>query len=144
MGHLGRITTLADLPPGKTLTAYIKKAVALNDEGITEARAPKTPGKPVRVPAGLAAALKNNKKAQAAFDNFRRSHRREYVEWITDAKTDQTRARRLKTAVEQMAEGKSQNWKGNTRRKQGPGARGLKAGAGPGSFASGTGGLRRS
>ena len=121
--------TLADLPPGKTLTAFIKKAVALNDEGITEARAPKTPGKPVRVPAGLAAALKNNKKAQAAFDNFRRS---------------QTRARRLKTAVEQMAEGKSQNWKGNTRRKQGPGARGLKAGAGPGSFASGTGGLRRS
>jgi len=83
-------------------------------------------------------------EAQAAFDNFRRSHRREYVEWITDAKTDQTRARRLKTAVEQMAEGKSQNWKGNTRRKQGPGARGLKAGAGPGSFASGTGGLRRS
>ncbi len=111
MGHLGRITTLADLPPGKTLTAYIKKAVALNDEGITEARAPKTPAKPVRVPADLAAALQNNKKAQAAFDNFRPSHRREYVEWITDAKTDQTRARRLKTAVEQMAEGKSQNWK---------------------------------
>jgi uncharacterized protein YdeI (YjbR/CyaY-like superfamily) len=76
------------------------------------------------VPADLAAALKNNKKAQATFDNFRPSHRREYIDWITDTKTDQTRARRLKTAVEQMVEGKSQNWK----YEKEPGARGLKAG----------------
>jgi uncharacterized protein YdeI (YjbR/CyaY-like superfamily) len=111
MGHLGRITGLADLPPKKKLTAYIRKAAALNDEGIKELRAKKAPAGPVRVPADLAAALKKNRKAQTTFDNFRPSHRREYVEWITGAKTDPTRARRLKTAIEQMAEGKSQNWK---------------------------------
>ena len=65
----------------------------------------------LRVPADLATALKKNKKAQTTFDNFSPSHRKEYVEWITGAKTDETRTRRLKTAVEQMAEGKSQNWK---------------------------------
>jgi uncharacterized protein YdeI (YjbR/CyaY-like superfamily) len=125
MGHLGRITKLSDLPPKKQLTAYIKKAMALNDEGIRETRAPKAPPQPLRVPADLAAALKKSKKAQATFDNFRPSHRREYIEWITDAKTDETRARRLKTAVEQMAEGKSQNWKYEKKagaRGAGPGA----------------------
>jgi uncharacterized protein YdeI (YjbR/CyaY-like superfamily) len=113
MGHLGRITRLADLPSKKELTAYIKKAVALNDEGVKVARTPKNAAgaRPVRVPGDLAAALKKNKTARTTFDNFSPSHRREYVEWITGAKTDETRARRLATAVEQMAEGKSQNWK---------------------------------
>jgi uncharacterized protein YdeI (YjbR/CyaY-like superfamily) len=113
MGHLGRITKIADLPSKRELTSYIKKAAALNDEGVKVARTPKNPAsaRPLRVPADLATALKKNKKAQATFDGFSPSHRREYVEWITGAKTDETRTRRLKTAVEQMAEGKSQNWK---------------------------------
>jgi len=111
MGHLGRITTLSDLPPTNELTAYLRKAVALNDEGIREARAPRKPARPVGVPADLSSALKKNKKAQVTFDSFSPSHRREYIEWITDAKTDETRARRLKTAIGQMAAGKSQNWK---------------------------------
>ena len=113
MGHLGRITKIADLPSKRELTAYIKKAVALNDDGVKVARTPKNPAsaRPVRVPADLAAALKKNTKAQTTFDNFSPSHRKEYIEWITGAKTDETRTRRLKTAVEQMAEGKSQNWK---------------------------------
>jgi len=111
MGHLGRITKQSGLPPKKELTAYVKKAVALNEAGINEARPPKAPPKLLRVPADLAAALRKNKNAQATFDNFSLSHRREYVEWIADAKTDETRARRVKTAIEQMAEGKSQNWK---------------------------------
>jgi uncharacterized protein YdeI (YjbR/CyaY-like superfamily) len=112
MGHLGRITCIADLPPKKELTAYIRKAVALNDDGVKVPRAPKTSArKPVRVPPDLAAALKKSKPALRTFENFSPSHRREYVEWITGAKTDATRTRRLKTAVEWMAEGKSQNWK---------------------------------
>jgi uncharacterized protein YdeI (YjbR/CyaY-like superfamily) len=113
MGHLGRITKIADLPSKEELTAYIKKAVALNDDGVRVARTPKNPAsaRPVRLPADLAAALKKNKKAQTTFDHFSPSHRKEYIEWITGAKTDETRTRRLKTAVEQMAEGKSQNWK---------------------------------
>jgi uncharacterized protein YdeI (YjbR/CyaY-like superfamily) len=121
MGHLGRITTIAELPPKKQLTAYIRKAAALNDEGVTIARAPKRPmsAAALRVPPDLAAALKKNKKAQATFEKFRPSHRREYIEWITGAKTDATRARRLKTAVEQMAQGKSQNWKYESKKRVG-------------------------
>jgi uncharacterized protein YdeI (YjbR/CyaY-like superfamily) len=113
MGHLGRITSTADLPSKKELTAYIRKAAALNDEGIKVARTRKNPAsaRPVRVPPDLAAALKRNKKAQATFENFPPSHRKEYIEWIIGAKTDETRSRRLKSAVAQMAEGKSQNWK---------------------------------
>jgi uncharacterized protein YdeI (YjbR/CyaY-like superfamily) len=112
MGHLGRITSLADLPAKRTLAGYVKKAAALNDRGVTEPRVPKrAPAKPLRVPADLRAALKQDGKAQKAFDNFRPSHRREYVEWITGAKSDDTRARRLKTAIAWIGEGKSQNWR---------------------------------
>jgi len=63
------------------------------------------------VPAGLAAAVKKNKKAQATFDQFSPSHRREYIEWVTEAKTDATRANRLQQTVEWLAEGKPRNWK---------------------------------
>jgi uncharacterized protein YdeI (YjbR/CyaY-like superfamily) len=85
--------------------------MALNDEGVKVARAPKTTLRDVKVPEDLAAALKKNKKAHAAFEAFSPSHRREYAEWITDAKGAETRARRLQTALEWMAEGKSRNWK---------------------------------
>jgi uncharacterized protein YdeI (YjbR/CyaY-like superfamily) len=112
MGHLGRLTKPSDLPAKKVLADYIKKAVALNDEGVKVARAPKRAASSVvRIPEDLAAALKKNKKAQAAFEAFSPSHRREYVEWITDAKGAETRARRLQTALEWIAEGKSRNWK---------------------------------
>jgi uncharacterized protein YdeI (YjbR/CyaY-like superfamily) len=63
------------------------------------------------VPADFAAALKKNKKAQATFEAFSPSHRREYLEWITDAKQEATRQRRMTTAIEWMSEGKSLNWK---------------------------------
>ena len=100
------------LPPKKALIGYIKKAMALNDAGVTVPRKPKAAApKTLSVPADLAAALKKNKKAQTAFDAFRPSHKREYIEWITDAKRDDTRARRLKTAIAQIADGKPQNWK---------------------------------
>ena len=69
------------------------------------------PAKPVAVPDDLAAALRKNKKAQAAFEKFPPSHKREYVEWITQAKREETRARRLQTAIQQISEGKPQNWK---------------------------------
>jgi len=118
MGHLGRITALSDLPPKKTLTAYIRKAAALNDEGVKAPRPAARPRKPLRVPADLSAALKKNTKARAAFAAFPPSHKREYVEWITGAKTSDTRARRLAQAIAQIAEGKSQNWKYERPRKR--------------------------
>jgi uncharacterized protein YdeI (YjbR/CyaY-like superfamily) len=108
--ELGRLTTVADLPPKSVLAGYVRKAATLNDAGVKVERVRKPP-KPVRMPADLAAALEKSKKAQAAFETFPPSHKREYVEWITEAKSDDTRARRLQQAIEWMAEGKSRNWK---------------------------------
>ena len=112
MGQLGRLTKPSDLPAKKVLAGYIKSAMALNDDGVKVARVPKRAApKAVRVPEDLAAALKKNKKAHATFEGFSPSHKREYIEWITEAKTAGTRARRLETAVDWMGEGKSRNWK---------------------------------
>jgi uncharacterized protein YdeI (YjbR/CyaY-like superfamily) len=63
------------------------------------------------VPSDLSNALKKNKKAAAAFKGFPPSHKREYADWISEAKREETRKRRVDTAVEWMAEGKSRNWK---------------------------------
>lgn len=118
MGPFGRIETLDDLPPKRTLIAMVKKAASLNEQGVaapwmdkrrTSAHA--RAAKPVMVPADLAEALKKSQKARATFDAFSPSHRREYIEWIESAKRPETRARRLTTAITQMADGKSQNWK---------------------------------
>jgi len=107
---LGRLTTLSDLPPKRVLAGYIKKAAALNDAGVKIERVRREP-KPIRIPADLSSALKKNVKAQAAFKSFSPSHKREYIEWLTGAKTDDTRTRRLTQAIEWIAEGKSRNWK---------------------------------
>jgi uncharacterized protein YdeI (YjbR/CyaY-like superfamily) len=112
MGQFGRLTQVSDLPSKKILTGYIKEAMKLNDAGV---KAPsrtksKTP-REVIVPDDLTAALQKNKKALAAFDKFPPSHKREYIDWITEAKTEATRTKRLATTIEWMAEGKSRNWK---------------------------------
>ncbi len=112
MGQFGRITKLSDLPSKKVLAEYIKIAKKLNDDGV---KAPsrvksKTP-REVIVPEELSNALKRNKAAQATFDKFSPSNKREYIDWITEAKTEATRTRRLETAIEWMAEGKARNWK---------------------------------
>jgi uncharacterized protein YdeI (YjbR/CyaY-like superfamily) len=113
MGQFGRITALSDLPSKKVLTGYVREAMRLNDEGVKSPTrsAPRAKKGEVVVPDDLASALKRNKKAQATFEGFSPSHRREYVEWIAEAKSEETRKRRLETAVEWMAEGKSRNWK---------------------------------
>ena len=111
MGHFGRITSVDDLPPKKTLIRYIEKAMALNEEGVQVKRPPKRPKKATVAPAYFLAALKKNKKALATYAAFPPSHKREYVEWITEAKSEATRARRLADAVAWIAEGKPRNWK---------------------------------
>lgn len=109
MGHIGRITAMEDLPSDKILLSYIKEADKLNKDGV---KAPKTTEKKeLVVPEILTAALKKNKAAQKTFDAFPYSHRREYIEWITEAKTEATQEKRTATAVEWMAEGKQRNWK---------------------------------
>jgi uncharacterized protein YdeI (YjbR/CyaY-like superfamily) len=104
------LTSVADLPTKKEMAALIHKAMVLNDDGVAVTRAPREKKAPARVPAELADALKKNKKARSAFDAFSPSHKREYVEWITEAKRDETRAKRVATAMQWIAEGKSRNW----------------------------------
>jgi uncharacterized protein YdeI (YjbR/CyaY-like superfamily) len=112
MGSFGRITTLADLPPKTKLRGYIKKAMALNEQGVTArpAKRPR-PRAALPVPDYFTAALRKNKRALETFEGLSPSHRREYVEWVTEAKGEATRQRRLATAIEWLAEGKSRNWK---------------------------------
>jgi uncharacterized protein YdeI (YjbR/CyaY-like superfamily) len=111
MGHLGRITSVKDLPAEKVLTGYVKAAARLNDEGVRVDRPKKAPKAAVKVPAYFTSALKKNKKALATFEAFPQSHKREYVEWITEARADATREKRIATAVGWIAEGKQRNWK---------------------------------
>ena len=115
-GQFGRITSVKDLPSKKILTGYIKQAMKLNEAGVTvpkkKAVAKKGAAKaPLKPPADLKVALDRNRKALNTFDAFSPSQRKEYIEWITEAKSEDTRNRRLEQAVEWMAEGKQRHWK---------------------------------
>jgi uncharacterized protein YdeI (YjbR/CyaY-like superfamily) len=111
MGQFGRIRSNADLPDDKNLIGFVRKAAELNERGEKKSR-PQSRGKQkLTVPTDLKSALRKNSKARKTFENFSYSHRKEYVQWITDAKRDEIRQWRLKTAIEWMAQGKPQNWK---------------------------------
>lgn len=112
MGHLGKIKSLADLPSDKIMISYIKEAMKLNDEGIKlPPRKKPVEKKELIVPDYFIKALNKNKAANKVFEAFSPSHKKEYVEWITGAKTEETRNRRIEKALEQIAESKSLNWK---------------------------------
>jgi uncharacterized protein YdeI (YjbR/CyaY-like superfamily) len=109
-GSFRRITSVKELPAKKQFTGFIKAAMALNDAGVTVKR-PKTRKPEAKVPEELAAALEKNKKARTVFANFPPGQRREYCEWISDAKREETKTRRVAQAIEWIAEGKERNWK---------------------------------
>ena len=112
MGQFGRLTNLSDLPSDRVLVGYVKKAVELNDAGIKKEKPPRPKvRKELAVPDYFIAALKKNKKALTTFEGFTYSHKKEYLEWITEAKREETRAQRIKTAIEWMSQGKSRHWK---------------------------------
>lgn len=110
MGNFGRVEKLKDLPPDKVMLDFFKQAKKLNDEGI---KLPKktVAKKELKTPPYFLEALKKNKQAKMVFEEFSPSHKREYVEWITEAKTEATRDKRMAQAIEWMAEGKPRNWK---------------------------------
>jgi uncharacterized protein YdeI (YjbR/CyaY-like superfamily) len=110
MGQFGRFESIDDLPADSALVRMVKEATALNDAGVKVVRERK-PKKPLKAPAYMLAAIRKNKQAHAAYGAFSPSNQREYVEWITEAKSDETRGRRLETAVQWISEGKSRNWK---------------------------------
>jgi uncharacterized protein YdeI (YjbR/CyaY-like superfamily) len=111
MGHLDRLTSKKDLPSDKIMIAYIREAAELNEKGIKKPKPKTAPKKELPIPEELMSALKKNKHALVAFEAFAPSHRREYIEWITEAKTDATREKRIATTIEWLNEGKSLRWK---------------------------------
>jgi len=111
MGNLGRITSIKDLPPDKVMMDFIKQAVKLNEEGIKVPKKKSAIKKALIIPADLRSALASNKKAMLTFENFSTSQKREYAEWIGEAKTEDTKNKRLETAIDWMAEGKPRHWK---------------------------------
>ena len=111
MGHLGKIKSLKDLPPDKKIITWIKEAMKLNDADIKVERKKTTEKKEIEIPDAFQKALNKNKTAASTFKNFSPSHRYEYLEWITEAKTDETKNKRIVQAIEWLVEGKSRNWK---------------------------------
>lgn len=111
MGSFGRIMSLKDLPADKVMIGLIQHAVELNEKGIKVPKKPSAAKTELVVPDVLTKALAKNKAAKSAFEKFSYSHKKEYVEWIEEAKTEPTRDKRLATAIEWLSEGKSRHWK---------------------------------
>lgn len=116
MGSLGKITSVKDLPPNKQMLGILKQAAGFIDAGkytssMARPRVAQEPKKPVETPPEFEKALKANKAAAAVFGKFSPSCKREYIEWIAEAKREETREKRIVQAVEWIAEGKQRNWK---------------------------------
>jgi uncharacterized protein YdeI (YjbR/CyaY-like superfamily) len=108
----GRVTSVKDLPRKQAFVRMVKEAVRLNEDGIKPPRkATDDRSRSVRAPADLLAALRNSPEARAAYEEMSPSHKREYIEWITEAKRDETRKRRVAQAVEWIAEGRIRDWR---------------------------------
>jgi uncharacterized protein YdeI (YjbR/CyaY-like superfamily) len=112
MGTFGKIRSVEELPPDEKVIGWIKEAIDLNERGVKlPQRSRKEPAPEVDTPEDLLAALESNEPARLTYEGFTPGRKREYVEWLTEAKTDATRQKRLAQAVEWMAEGKSRHWK---------------------------------
>lgn len=111
MGHLGRITSIKDLPSDKKIIDYIKEAMVLNHEGKKVVKAKPISQKELIIPLDILTAIKQNKKAYATFEAFSPSNKSEYIDWFNEAKTQATKDKRLSQAIEWMEAGKPRNWK---------------------------------
>ncbi|HCN38118.1 MAG TPA: hypothetical protein DIS94_10460 [Bacteroidetes bacterium] len=113
MGNLGKITSLKDLPSDKTLKKWIKEAIELNEKNIKlpKSVSPKHEKIEYEMPDEFRKLLNRNKTAKETFEKFSPSHKREYLEWICEAKTEETKIKRMDKSIEWLTEGKSRNWK---------------------------------
>jgi uncharacterized protein YdeI (YjbR/CyaY-like superfamily) len=112
MGNFDRITSLKDLPSDKILLDFLRQAVELNELGVKR-KVKVTPKgtKTIDTPDYFEKALKKNKIARDIFEEFAYSHRKEYIQWFEQAKTEETRSKRIAQAIEWISEGKGRNWK---------------------------------
>lgn len=111
-GSFGRISSIADLPPKQALIDFVLQAIELNEKGIkTKAAKPPAQKAVLVIPDYFTEALSENAGAKATFGAFSYSQKKDYVEWLTEAKSEATRQKRLETAIEWIGEGKSRHWK---------------------------------
>ena len=112
MGQFGKITDVSDLPKDEILVHYIREAIKLNDAGVKlPAKSKSKERRELNIPDYFTAALRKNKKAWTTFESFSPSHKKEYVEWMTEVKSEETRKKRLETAIDWISQGKVRNWK---------------------------------
>lgn len=110
-GSFGRIEKMEDLPPDEALADFVRQMVAINEAGIKETKAPAAPKAEIAMPADFNDLLSGSPQALENFFNFSPSKKREYLEWITESKSDATRQKRMEQALEWISEGKSRHWK---------------------------------
>ncbi len=110
MFTLGKIRSIDDLPSKVLLKTAIQEAMELTDMGVTLKKAA-AEKKETEIPAYFSEALNENVEAKKVFENASPSFRKEYIMWITDAKTEATRNKRIAEALEWLSEGKGRNWK---------------------------------
>jgi len=114
MGNFGRITSIKDLPSESKLLEIFREAKRLNDENIRlPSKGKGSVAKELIVPDYLLEAIRANSAANSTWEKFSYSHKKDYVDWITGAKTEATRLKRLATSIEWISEGKNQMWKYN-------------------------------
>jgi hypothetical protein len=111
MGQFGRLTDLADLPPDAEIDSLIVEAAALARTAPVPRKTKHAPQPPAQLHPDFAAALDSHPAAKATLDGFAPSARRDYLDWVAEAKQDATRAKRIATAIEWLAEGKKRHWK---------------------------------
>lgn len=108
---IGKLTRLQDVPSDDELIGFIHKAMALTENGVKLPPRAATSPKTFAIPAKFAEKLAENPKTKAAFDTRSESFRKECLVWITDAKTDATRQKRIEEAIARIGEGKGRFWK---------------------------------
>ena len=111
MGQFGKLTSIGDLPPDDELDELIRKAAELAKSAPAPRKTKHVPKPAPEMHPQFAAALAKAPAAQAALESFPPSARRDYLEWIADAKQDATRVKRIASAIEWLSEGKRRNWK---------------------------------
>lgn len=110
-GRFGRITSIDEVPSRTAIVKLVRFARKLNDDGVKVPRIAQRRKPPVRMPPFFMAELRKNPKALAAYEAFSPSHKREYIEYVTEAKKEETRQRRMQKTIEWLTQGKSRNWK---------------------------------
>ncbi len=111
MGQFGKLTSIGDLPPNAEFDRLIREAAELAKAAPAPRKTKHAPKPAPQMHPELAAALDDAPKAKTNFESFSPSARRDYLEWVAEAKQDATRAKRIATAIEWIAEGKKRHWK---------------------------------